>query len=205
MDGSANRGSFEAMPREKQFDEADVLDKAMQAFWARGYETTSIQDLVDGTGLKRGSIYAAFGSKRGLFLRTLERYETQHRRAWLDALRQRHCPRAAILAVFEGAISAALSDSSRSGCFLVNTAIELSPHDDEIARVVAKGLAETEAFFCDLIREAQRHGTLSAQLDATGTARTLLGLLIGLRVLARSRPECPLLEALMNQAASMLG
>ncbi len=192
------------MPRDKQFDEADVLDKAMQAFWARGYETTSIQDLVDCTGLKRGSIYAAFGSKRGLFLRTLERYETQHRRAWLAALRQRHRPRAAVLAVFEGAISAALSDATRSGCFLVNIAVELSPHDDEIARVVAQGLAETEAYFCDLIRDGQRLGTLSTQLDPVDTARALLGLLIGLRVLARSRPERPLLEALMNQAASLL-
>ena len=192
------------MPREKQFDEADVLDKAMQAFWARGYETTSIQDLVDCMGLKRGSIYAAFGSKRDLFVRTLERYETQHRRAWLDALRHRHSPRAAILSVFEGTISATLCDSSRAGCFLVNTAVELSPHDDQIAQIVAKGLAETEAFFGDLIQEGQRSATISSDIDPASTARALLGLLIGLRVLARSRPERPLLEALVEQAASML-
>lgn len=193
------------MPWEKQFDEAEVLDKAMQAFWAHGFQATSIQNLVDCMGLKRGSIYAAFGNKRSLFLKTLERYETHHRRAWLDSLWHRHTPRAAILTVFEGAISAALSDDSRSGCFLVNTAIELSPHDDEIAQVVANGLAETEAFFRDSVLEGQRVGDIPSHVDPAHAARTLLGLLTGLRVLARSRPERPLLEALVNQAAALLG
>jgi TetR/AcrR family transcriptional repressor of nem operon len=192
------------MPWQKQFDEGVVLDRAMQAFWARGFEATSIQDLVDCMGLNRGSIYAAFGGKRALFLRTLERYETHHRRAWFDALRRRHTPRTAILSVFEGAISAAFSDHSRSGCFLVNTAIELSPHDEEIARVVAKGLAETEAYFRDLVREGQRLGEIPPRVEPDETARTLLGLLIGLRVLARSRPERPLLEALAHRAAGLL-
>jgi len=192
------------MPWEKQFDEADVLDKAMQAFWAHGYEATSIQDLVDCMGINRGSLYATFGDKRSLFLKTLERYETHHRRTWLDALGRRHTPRAAILSVFEGAISAALSDDSRSGCLLVNTAIELSPHDDEIAQLVANGLSETEAFFRDSVLEGQRVGDIPSHVDPAHTARALLGLLTGLRVLARGRPERPLLEALANQAAALL-
>ena len=192
------------MPWEKKFDEAEALDKAMQAFWARGFEATSVQDLVDCMGLNRGSIYAAFGGKRQLFIRALEHYETHHRRAWLTMLRERHSPRAAILALFEGAIGAALSDHGRSGCFLINTAIELSPHDDEIARAVAAGLAETEAFFRDLVLEGQRAGEIPPNVDPVQTARTLLGLLAGLRVLARSRPERPLLETLADQAAALL-
>ena len=192
------------MPWEKQFDDAEVLEKAMQAFWARGYEATSIQDLVDCMGLNRGSIYAAFGDKRSLFLKALQHYETYHRRSWLDTLRSRHTPRAAILSVFEGAIGAALSDRSRSGCFLVNTAIELSPHDREVADAVAAGLRETEGFFRDRILDGQDSGEIPAHIDAVDTARTLLGLLTGLRVLARSRPERPLLEALADQAAALL-
>lgn len=192
------------MPWEKQFDEAEVLDKALQAFWARGFEATSIQDLVDCMGLNRGSIYATFGDKRSLFLKALEHYEIHHRRAWFQALRHRHTPRTAILSVFEGAVAAALSDRSRGGCFLVNTAIELSPHDREIAQLVARGLSETEAFFRDLVREGQRIGEIPAKTDPVPTARKLLGLLAGLRVLARSRPERPLLEALVDQAAALL-
>ncbi len=192
------------MPWEKQFDDAEVLEKAMQAFWARGYEATSIQDLVDCMGLNRGSIYAAFGDKRSLFLKALQHYETYHRRSWLDTLQTRHTPRAAILSVFEGAIGAALSDRSRSGCFLVNTAIELSPHDREVADAVAAGLRETEGFFRDRILDGQDSGEIPAHIDSVDTARTLLGLLTGLRVLARSRPERPLLEALADQAAALL-
>lgn len=192
------------MPWVKQFDEAEALEKAMQAFWARGYEATSIQDLVDCMGVNRGSLYGAFGDKRALFLKALAHYEAEHRRAWLDALGARHTPRAAILSVFEGAIGAALNDRSRSGCFLVNTAVELSPHDREIARAVAAGLAETEGYFRERIEAGRRAGEIPDRIDAAGTARILLGLLTGLRVLARSRPERPLLEALADHAAALL-
>jgi len=158
------------MPWAKQFDEGDVLDKAMQAFWAHGCEAKSIQDLVDCMGLNRGGIYAAFGSKRKLFIRALERYQTHHRRAWLASLRRRHKPRAAILSVFEGAMGAALSDHSRSGCFLVNTAIELSPHDEAIARLVAEGQSDTEALFRDLILEGKTIGDIPFQIHTSVSA-----------------------------------
>lgn len=192
------------MPWVKQFDEAAVLEKAMQAFWARGYAATSVQDLVDGTGLNRGSLYASFGDKRGLFLRALAHYETHQRRAWLAALRRRHGPRGAILALFEGAVAAALADRARTGCFLINTAVELSAHDPEVAALVAKGLSETEAYFRELIVEGQGRGEIAPAADSAETARALLGLLTGLRVLARSRPERPLLEALADQAARLV-
>jgi TetR/AcrR family transcriptional repressor of nem operon len=192
------------MPWEKKFDETEALDKAMLAFWAHGFEATSVQDLVDCMGLNRGSIYAAFGGKRQLFLRALSHYESSRRRAWLEALKRDHSPRAAILALFQGAIGAALSDPDRSGCFLINTAIELSPHDEEIAETVAAGLSETEAFFHALIVEGQSAGEIPDHVDPLGTARTLLGLLAGLRVLARSRPERALLETLSRQAAALL-
>ena len=84
------------MPWEKTFDTDEVLGKAMQAFWARGYEATSIQDLLDTMGLNRGSLYATFGDKRSLFIRALRHYDAVHRRAWVVALAQRGSPREAI-------------------------------------------------------------------------------------------------------------
>jgi len=193
------------MPWAKQFDETEVLGKAMRAFWARGFEATSMQDLVDCTGLNRGSIYASFGGKRQLFLRALAHYERHERRAWFEALQRRHPPRRAILAVFDGAVAAALEQGDRSGCFLVNTAVELAPHDHEIARTVAEGLIETEGYFRDLLRAGQAAGTIPRDIDAARAAGALLGLLAGLRVLACSRPERPLLEAVAGQAAAVLG
>ena len=192
------------MPWEKQFDEHQVLDQAMRTFMARGFEATSIQDLVDSMDLNRGSIYATFGDKRSLFLKTLAHYEMHHRQAWFAALRQNHTPRDAILSVFEGAIATALSDRGRFGCFLVNSAIELSPHDDDVAEVVAEGLTNTEKSFRDLIKEGKKIGEIPPHVDPTTTARVLLGLLVGLRVLARGRPERPLLKALADQASALL-
>ena len=177
------------MPWEKKFDNHDVLEKAMHAFWARGYEATSIQDLTSCMGINRGSIYAAFKDKRNLFLLALEHYETHYRRAFLGDLKRRHSPREAITTLFKDVVEAALSDSKRSGCLLVNTATEMSAHDERIAEAVAKGLTETEDFFHELIELGKSSGEISHGVDAAETASALLGLMTGLRVLARSRPE----------------
>ena len=192
------------MPWEKQFDSDAVLDKAMQAFWARGYEATSMQDLVDCMGINRGSLYATFGDKRSLFIQALRRYDDRHREAWVATLAAKS-PRESILAAFDGAIAAVLDQGSRDGCLLVNTALELSPHDAEVAKIVARGLAEMEAFFRARIEAGQRAGEIPAAIDALETARALLGLFIGLRVLSRSRPEAALLRALRRQAEALIG
>ena len=158
------------MPWETNFDEAQVLEKAMQAFWARGYEATSIEDLALATKLSESGIHAVFGGKRQLFIQALEHYEEEYRRAWLNSLRAHHGPRATILAVFEGVIGAALSDRSRAGCLLINTAIELSNHDPEIAEAGRGGSAGDRGIFprLDHRGSAKRRNPL---LDRPGPGR----------------------------------
>ncbi len=192
------------MPWEKRFDSEAVLDKAMRAFWARGYEATSMQDLVECMGINRGSLYATFGDKRSLFIRALRHYDTREREAWVAALAAANSPRGSILAAFDGAVAAALDQGSRDGCLLVNTALELSPHDEEIAGIVAQGLAEMEAFFRGRIEASQRSGEIPDTIEAGEAARALLGLFIGLRVLSRSRPEAALLRSLRHQAEALI-
>ena len=192
------------MPWEKQFDVDDALTKAMNAFWARGFEATSMRDLVDCMGIKRGSIYATFGGKRSLFIRALRRYDDVHRGEWVAGLRKSDSPREAILGAFEDAIGAVLEAGSRDGCLLVNTALELSPHDPEISGIVGHGLAEMEGFFREMIEAGRESGEIPAHVDPVDTARSLLSLFIGLRVLSRSRPEEPLLRSVANQAAALL-
>lgn len=193
------------MPWEKQFDVDDALTKAMHAFWARGYEATSMRDLVDRMGINRGSLYATFGGKRSLFIQALRHYDTRHREAWLSAREASDPPREAIIAAFDGAIEAVLTDENHDGCLLVNTALELSPHDSEIAGIVAEGLRETEAFFRRNVAAGQAMGTVRADKTAEALGAALLGLFLGLRVLARSRPEERLLRAVASQAADLLG
>lgn len=192
------------MPWEKQFDIDWALEKAMRTFWARGYEATSMQDLVDGMGVNRGSLYATFGDKRSLFIQALKRYDASRRAAWTAKIARRRTPRATILAVFETVIDSVLKGGARDGCLLVNTAVELAPHDPEISAIVRDGMAETERFFREMIESGQDGGDIPDHVDAPEAARALLGLYVGLRVFSRSRPEKALLRSLARQAAALL-
>ena len=193
------------MPWEKQYDETAVLDRAMRAFWARGYAATSMSDLVDATGINRGSIYAAFTDKRGLFTRALQHYDRVHRSDFLEGMAEAHGPKEAILATFEAAAASGRDGTTPGGCLLVNTALELSPHDPEIAAVVSRALCQVERFFRDRVAAARDAGSVPARVDADATAKALLGLFLGLRVLTRSNAEEETLNAILSQARRMLG
>jgi len=118
------------VPWEKQFDVDEVLDKAMRIFWNRGYEATSMQDLVDSTGINRGSLYSTYRDKHALFLAALRRYaETIHHRLLVD-LESTYGPREAIRQSFL-AFAEKMSEGGNCGCFLTNTALELAAHDPE--------------------------------------------------------------------------
>ncbi len=192
------------MPWEKQFDVEEALTQAMKAFWARGYEATSLHDLVACMGINRGSLYATFGDKRALFIQALRRYDAVYRQAWIAALGAAPSAKRAILGAFEAVIASVLKDGARDGCLLVNTALELSPHDPEISEIVRAGLAEMEGFFRRMVVKGQAAGEIPAGLDAVEAARALLGLFVGLRVLSRSRPEKALLRAIARQAEGLL-
>ncbi len=176
----------------------------MNAFWSRGYQATSIQDLVDCMGIQRGSIYAAYGDKRSLFIKALHHYDHNLRKDFMTSLERENSPRQAIDKILEMAVAAAVSDKERRGCFLVNSALELSPHDPEIGEIVAKGLSETERFFCRMLEKGQQANDISADIDAKATSQALLAMMCGLRVLARSRPEKELLRTIKEQANAML-
>lgn len=194
------------MPWEKKYNEREVLDRAMQAFWAHGYAATSMQDLVDATGVNRGSIYAGFTDKRTLFLKSLKHYDRLHREAFLYRLAATHTPRDAILAAFRAAAAPKPGPDGPlpGGCLLVNTALELSPHDDDVRALVDRSLAEVEAFFREMIEAGQDAGDICPETDAAATAQALLGLFLGLRVRMRANPGAAGAEAIIDQARAML-
>lgn len=193
------------MPWEKSFNEDEVLDRAMEAFWARGYEATSVSDLLTVMGINRGSLYAAFTDKRQLFIRTLKSYDERYRRDFLTSVARQYEPKAAIFAAFEDVIGSSRGGRNRKGCLLVNTALELSPHDPEIEKIVGDSLAEVEDFFCRMIVSAQDQGTVRSSLAPRETAQALLGLFLGLRVLVRSRPDSEVMNAILKQARALVG
>ncbi|MGD0641121.1 MAG: TetR family transcriptional regulator [Roseiarcus sp.] len=192
------------MARPREFDEAAVLDAAVQCFWARGYEATSVRDLAEQMDIAGASLYNAFGDKRALFLRALRSYVEQGVLDRIARLEGRLPPRQAIAAFFDEIVERSLSDKQRKGCLLVNSALEVAPHDPEFRRVIADVLVETEAFFRRCAAAGQRAGTIAASQSPEDLARLLLGVLLGIRVLARARPERALLQGLMRPVLALL-
>ncbi len=192
------------MPWEKKYNDDEVLTRAMQAFWTSGYEATSINDLVATTGINRGSIYSAFKDKRGLFLKSLEHYDKLYRAAFLERVMREHAPREAIIAAFEEVAATMHDDEMPGGCLLVNTALEVSPHDPEIAAFVSRSLEHVGAFFADMIDAGQAAGTIPKELDGRQAAQSLLGLFLGLRVLCRSKAVPAAITAITAQARAII-
>lgn len=190
------------MPWERQFDKEAALDKALQQFWSCGYEATSMQDLVDCTGVNRGSLYATYGDKRALFLAALAMYD-ERRRRMLAEFETRYEPTDVIRHVFL-AFTTDVSDGGGRGCFLTNTALELAAHDEEIRNFVAAAQADVEAFFARMIRKGKEAGSIPSDVTARASARGLLASLLGFLVLVRSRPEPSLLRAVIEDAISRL-
>ncbi len=192
------------MPWQKTYNETDVVEQAMRAFWAHGYEATSVNDLVRATGINRGSLYAAFTDKRTLFLRVLRHYDKHYQEEFLARLAARHAPKDAIIAVFDYAAGNTSSSDLPAGCLAVNTALELSPHDPEVRAFVQDSFAKVEAFFLSMIERAQRDGTIAGANASRATAQALLGLFLGLRVLTRSGAERGARDAITSQARMLL-
>jgi TetR/AcrR family transcriptional repressor of nem operon len=176
----------------------------MNCFWQRGYEATSMRDLAASMGMSAPSLYNAFGDKQRLFARALERYLDCNARDLVHRLESSLPPKGAIQQFFAEIIDHSINDRERKGCFLVNSALEVAPHQRELGAVIAKQFGEIEAFFKRCILRAQADGSTPRGVDANNTARLLLGVILGIRVLARSAPYRTLLEGMMKPALAML-
>ena len=191
------------MPRSKQFEPEQALSSAMSAFWRHGYDATSMEDLMDCMGIGRASIYNAFGNKRALFLSALEYYVCNG--GALQGVRLPDSPRLAIMTAFRTIVERAVTGESCDGCLVVNTALELAPHDDEIAQIVNGIFVQQEALFRTFLERAMACGEVPQTLDPSRTAQALLALSIAVLVLARSRPDEPLLRSIEHQVEALLG
>ncbi|GAB3531999.1 TetR/AcrR family transcriptional regulator [Photobacterium alginatilyticum] len=192
------------MPWEKSFDEDAAVDKAMHLFWERGFEPTSLANLIEATGINRGSLYNAFGGKHQLFVRSLVKYDKENRKAVLGELEALDNPKKAILGLFDAIVEEMQMDSQRKGCFLINTALEVMRHQDEVAEIVTKGLRETEAFFRRSIEVGQARGDISKEIDPEVTAKNLMALLVSIRVLGRGVFSKEELDIIAKQASRLI-
>lgn len=192
------------MPWEKKFNPNDVIRLAMETFWARGYDATSMQDLVDVTGVNRASLYATYGDKRDLFLASLKNYDEAVRQRLMSELSARFPPDEAIRRLFL-AFADQLQEPGRNwGCFLTNTALELAPHDRDIGSVVASAQMDLELFFKEQIKSGQESGEFSPSLNVEQAAQGVLASMLGFLVLVRSRPDQKLLKSIVDGVIAAL-
>lgn len=191
------------MPAPKLHDTDAFIDSAMRVFWSRGFEGTSINDLVQASAVNRGSIYATFDGKRDIFLSALASYDDRYRARFLADLKARNGPKEAILAAFHAAAIQSGIPDSPVGCLVVNTAVELSPHDSEIAALVSGSLEELRAFFRDRIEAAIAAGDMP-DVDVDATTTTLFALFLGLRVMSRSKAPTDQTTLIVLQARRLL-
>lgn len=192
------------MPWEKSFDEEAALEKAMNVFWEKGFEPASIADLIKGTGVNRGSLYNAFGGKQALFVKSLLKYDRDARQAKLAQLEALDDPKLAITSFFDGIVAETVADTERKGCFLINTSLEFSSHDSEVNKIVLKGMREIEAFFRRSIEVGQARRDIRKDIEPEAVAKTLLALLVAIRVLGRGVFNEAALQTIANEAKQLI-
>jgi TetR/AcrR family transcriptional repressor of nem operon len=193
------------MARPREFDEVQVLEAAGAVFWAKGFETTTTRDLTDCTGLTQSSIYAAFGDKRGIFLRSLRHYLDSILAERIVRLETTKSPGQAIVGFFREIVDRSLGDPQHRGCMLVNATIEATAEHPELQTYLANETIKIEQFFLRCAAAGQRSGEISTGFRAEDQARHLLALLLGLRLLARVRPDAALLNGLVGPGLAAVG
>jgi TetR/AcrR family transcriptional repressor of nem operon len=190
------------MARPRSFDEDAALHAATDLFWRNGYAATTVRELGAAMGLGLPSLYNAFGDKHGLFARCLDRYLDGSMRPRIRQLEASRRPRAAIAAFLEEIVARSLADPR--GCFLVNSALEVAPHDEGVRRTIAERLAELEGVFLRTVEAGQADGSIAAGRPAEEIASLLVTTVMGLRVLARLRPDHDVLRGAARQALALL-
>ena len=182
------------MARPREFDIDAALERAMQAFWAKGYESTSLDDLCEATGLGRSSLYAAFGDKHRLYLRALGRYEDGAAERIAAALARPLPVRKAIAAFVDRLIEDIVAGPGRRGCFIGNCAAELARADRGAATRVRRSLERIEAAFREALVRARKRGEISPSADVDALARFLTAGIQGLRLVGKANPDRAALE-----------
>jgi len=191
------------MPWEKSFNVDTAIEDAMQVFWDKGYEQTSVTDLLAGTGLNKGSLYNAFGGKKQLFVKALQKYD-EERRAMFAELEALDDPQQAIGKLFDNIVATTVADAGHKGCFLFNTALQINMHGEEVSGIVTKGVKEIEAFFRRSIEVGQARGQIPKELVAEDTAKALLAMIVGIRLLGRGVFTQAPLRTIADQAKRLI-
>ncbi|SEN42242.1 TetR/AcrR family transcriptional regulator [Paenibacillus sp. OK076] len=192
------------MVRQREFDTDQALEAAMQIFWDKGFEATSLSDLTTVMGIQRPSLYAAFGDKKELFETALRRYTTLHAAQVRFRLQHTSSVKEAFRALFEHIGAEGDVTDARHGCFCINTMVELAPHDPKFAVLTREHQMYLAAIFKETIERGQETGELSNDLDANDLSKSLVVSMIGLTVMMKSEPDRSFVQQSIKVTLSLL-
>ena len=192
------------MSRYKEFNREDALQKAMEIFWARGYEAASIQALVKHMGINRQSLYDTFGDKHALYLETLERYREVESRKLFELLERDGSVKRALRQLFTGVVERSVDGRARRGCFMGNAMSELAGRCQQTAaRTGSNMTAIEEAFYRALLR-GKKEGELKQVHEPRAVARFLFCSMQGLLLMAKAAPDRGTLEDVVKVTLSVV-
>ena len=192
------------MVRPREFDKEVVLDKAVEVFWAKGYEATSVQDLVDAMGIQRGSIYATFGGKHQLFLSALDRYGDMVVKKLLEILESQASAIESIELFFAQLVEHLLTAGPLRSCLVTNSAIERGLSDEDTKEKVLLILIMIEKEFYQTLLRAQNNGEIAKDRNLISVAEYLTSSMQGLLVMGKVCSERSVLEGINQTTLSVL-
>jgi TetR/AcrR family transcriptional regulator, transcriptional repressor for nem operon len=191
--------------RPREFDMDEALDKAVGIFREQGFHATSVGDLSGAMELASGSIYKAFKDKRAVFLAAFDRYTTQRNEQFRQVAATGKTGLERVRNVLAFYVKSAQGAEGRRGCLVVGSAVEMAVCDREIAARVTTALKRNEAFLAELIQQGQSDGSISSAIDSENTARVMVCLTQGLRVVGKSGRALPEPSTVVGIAIRLLG
>jgi len=205
LDSSFQNGYCFGMARPKEFDVDEALERAKELFWERGYESTSMSDLVAHLGVSRQSLYDTFGDKHAIFTAALERCRTQEGAAFARLLQGDAPIRAVLRRVFAAAIDQDLQSQCARGCMMVNATVELAGKDATVGALLCDNARFVQEAFTERLRAAQERGEIGAHHDPAALGRYFGCVLYGLRVTSKTTRDRGALEDIVRVAIGVLG
>lgn len=173
------------MARTKAFEEKEILDKAVKLFSDRGYNGISMQELVDGLGINRSSLYDTFGDKEALYQAALKHYRTESTRKMLELINQGKDVRRVLTDIFNFVINDSTDLKRRNSCMMVNTAVELAAHEKKLAAIVNENMDAIEEALTQAIKRGQAEQQISKKHPARALARLIVNTISGFRVASK--------------------
>ncbi len=192
------------MARPKEFEREEALQAALYLFWEKGYDATTLPELLEKMSISRSSLYDTFGDKQALFREALNLYLHQFAARRMPFLRKAKSAKQGITAYFQDHIEVALADAYPGGCFVTNTATTLKTTDEQIVNLITHGTEQLEEEFHALLQRGQEAREIPRDKDIQALARLFVGIAYGINVVARVSSNRERLEGMANAAIQTL-